>query len=57
MIWWFLLIGAVIMAPETIHHVFIGRPRRKRLERQQERNRLFWSIRDKEMEIYGRWLS
>jgi hypothetical protein len=26
-------------------------------KRQLEQNRLFWSIRDKEMEIYGRWLS
>ncbi len=33
------------------------RKQRREMEQVRERNRLFWSIREKEMDIYGRWLS
>jgi len=53
----FLFLGAFIMAPEFFWWLCVSRPRQAALVRERERTRLFWSIRDREKDIYGRWLS
>ena len=57
MILWFILVGVVIMTPETLWWIFVSRPKNKALKKSRERTRLFWSIRNLEEDIYGEWLS
>lgn len=55
--WDFLLVGVALVLPETLWWAFVSRPRERRVRQQQERTQLFWSIRNREMDLYGRWLS
>lgn len=55
--WDFILIGVLILAPETLWWFFVTRPREARIKRLQRQTALFWRIRDLEMDIYGEWQS